>query len=57
MAYHIFHQVQTRIIRIFNKYGPRIRLNDVHVLPSFIGPALIGEEMTVFEDGSQTSLI
>ena len=54
MAYHSFHQVQTRIIRIFNTYGPRMRLNDGRALPAFIGQALRGEDMTVFGDGSQT---
>ncbi len=54
MAYHTFHQVETRIIRIFNTYGPRMRLNDGRVLPAFIGQALRGEELTVFGDGSQT---
>jgi dTDP-glucose 4,6-dehydratase len=54
MAYHTFHQVQTRIIRIFNTYGPRMRLNDGRALPAFIGQALRGEDMTVFGDGSQT---
>jgi dTDP-glucose 4,6-dehydratase len=54
MAYHNFHQVETRIIRIFNTYGPRMRLNDGRALPSFIGQALRGEELTVFGDGSQT---
>lgn len=54
MAYHTFHGVQTRIIRIFNTYGPRMRLNDGRALPAFIGQALRGEDMTVFGDGSQT---
>ena len=54
MAYHTFHQVQTRIIRIFNTYGPRMRLNDGRALPAFIGQALRGEDLTVFGDGSQT---
>ncbi len=54
MAYHTFHQVETRIIRIFNTYGPRMRLNDGRVLPAFIGQALRGEELTIFGDGSQT---
>uniref|UniRef100_UPI004048B29D UDP-glucuronic acid decarboxylase family protein n=1 Tax=Algoriphagus sp. TaxID=1872435 RepID=UPI004048B29D len=54
MAYHTFHQVETRIIRIFNTYGPRMRLNDGRALPAFIGQALRGEAMTVFGDGSQT---
>jgi len=54
MAYHTFHGVQTRIVRIFNTYGPRMRLNDGRALPAFIGQALRGEELTVFGDGSQT---
>jgi dTDP-glucose 4,6-dehydratase len=54
MAYHTFHNVQTRIIRIFNTYGPRMRLNDGRALPAFIGQALRGEDLTVFGDGSQT---
>jgi dTDP-glucose 4,6-dehydratase len=54
MAYHTFHQVETRIIRIFNTYGPRMRLNDGRALPAFIGQVLRGEDMTVFGDGSQT---
>ena len=54
MAYHTFHEVQTRIIRIFNTYGPRMRLNDGRALPAFIGQALRGEDLTVFGDGSQT---
>jgi dTDP-glucose 4,6-dehydratase len=54
MAYHTFHNVETRIIRIFNTYGPRMRLNDGRALPAFIGQALRGEDMTVFGDGSQT---
>lgn len=54
MAYHNFHGVDTRIIRIFNTYGPRMRLNDGRVLPAFIGQALRGEDLTVFGDGSQT---
>jgi dTDP-glucose 4,6-dehydratase len=54
MAYHSFHQVETRIIRIFNTYGPRMRLNDGRALPAFIGQALRGEDLTVFGDGSQT---
>ncbi len=51
MAYHTFHNVETRIIRIFNTYGPRMRLNDGRALPAFIGQALRGEDMTVFGDG------
>jgi dTDP-glucose 4,6-dehydratase len=54
MAYHSFHGVETRIIRIFNTYGPRMRLNDGRALPAFIGQALRGEDLTVFGDGSQT---
>lgn len=54
MAYHTFHGVETRIVRIFNTYGPRMRLNDGRALPAFIGQALRGEDLTVFGDGSQT---
>lgn len=54
MAYHNVHQLETRIVRIFNTYGPRMRLNDGRVLPAFIGQALRGEDLTVFGDGSQT---
>lgn len=54
MAYHTFHGVETRIVRIFNTYGPRMRLNDGRVLPAFIGQALRGEDLTAFGDGSQT---
>jgi dTDP-glucose 4,6-dehydratase len=54
MAYHNFHGVDTRIVRIFNTYGPRMRLNDGRALPAFIGQALRGENLTVFGDGSQT---
>lgn len=54
MAYHTFHEVETRIVRIFNTYGPRMRLNDGRALPAFIGQALRGEDITVFGDGSQT---
>lgn len=54
MAYHTYHQVETRIIRIFNTYGPRMRLNDGRALPAFIGQALRGENLTVFGDGTQT---
>lgn len=54
MAYHTYHGVATRIIRIFNTYGPRMRLNDGRALPAFIGQALRGEDLTVFGDGSQT---
>ncbi|ANH79727.1 NAD-dependent dehydratase [Niabella ginsenosidivorans] len=54
MAYHTFHKVDTRIVRIFNTYGPRMRLNDGRALPAFIGQALRGENITVFGDGSQT---
>lgn len=54
MAYHTFHGVDVRIVRIFNTYGPRMRLNDGRVIPAFIGQALRGEDLTVFGDGSQT---
>lgn len=54
MAYNNVHGVETRIIRIFNTYGPRMRLNDGRVLPAFIGQALRGEDLTMFGDGSQT---
>ncbi len=54
MAYHTYHKVETRIARIFNTYGPRMRLNDGRVLPAFIGQSLRGEDITVFGDGSQT---
>lgn len=54
MAYHSFHHLETRIVRIFNTYGPRMRLNDGRALPAFIGQALRGEDLTVFGDGSQT---
>ena len=54
MAYHTYHNLETRIVRIFNTYGTRMRLNDGRVLPAFIGQALRGEDLTVFGDGSQT---
>ncbi|MEO6884587.1 MAG: UDP-glucuronic acid decarboxylase family protein [Bacteroidia bacterium] len=54
MAYHTYHKLETRIVRIFNTYGPRMRLNDGRVLPAFIGQALRGEDLTMFGDGSQT---
>ena len=54
MAYHRFHGLETRIVRIFNTYGPRMRLNDGRVIPAFIGQAIRGEDLTVFGDGSQT---
>ncbi len=54
MAYHRFHGVETRIVRIFNTYGPRMRLDDGRALPAFVGQALRGEPLTVFGDGSQT---
>lgn len=54
MAYHRYHNLETRIVRIFNTYGPRMRLNDGRVLPAFIGQALRGEDLTIFGDGSQT---
>ena len=54
MAYHMHHGLETRIVRIFNTYGPRMRLNDGRVLPAFLGQALRGEELSIFGDGSQT---
>ena len=54
MAYHRYHGLETRIVRIFNTYGPRMRLNDGRVLPAFIGQALRGEDLTVFGKGNQT---
>jgi dTDP-glucose 4,6-dehydratase len=54
MAYHRYHQVDTRIVRIFNTYGPRMRLQDGRVVPAFVGQALRGEPLTVFGNGSQT---
>ncbi len=54
MAYNTFHNIETRIVRIFNTYGPKMRLNDGRVLPAFIGQALRGEDLTIFGDGSQT---
>ncbi len=54
MAYHTYHGLETRIVRIFNTYGPRMRLNDGRVIPAFIGQAIRGEDLTVFGDGSQT---
>jgi dTDP-glucose 4,6-dehydratase len=54
MAYHRFHKLDTKIVRIFNTYGPRMRLNDGRVLPAFIGQALRGEDLTIFGDGMQT---
>ncbi len=54
MAYHRYHGVETRIVRIFNTYGPRMRLDDGRALPAFVGQALRGEDITVFGDGSQT---
>ncbi|PSL26579.1 UDP-glucuronic acid decarboxylase family protein [Dyadobacter jiangsuensis] len=54
MAYHSYHGIETRIVRIFNTYGPRMRLNDGRVLPAFMGQALRGEDITVFGDGTQT---
>ena len=54
MAYHRYHGVQTRIVRIFNTYGPRMRLNDGRALPTFMTQALLGKEITIFGDGSQT---
>lgn len=54
MAYHTYHGLETRIVRIFNTYGPRMRLNDGRVVPAFIGQSLRGEDLTIFGDGSQT---
>ena len=54
MAYHRFHGLDTRIVRIFNTYGPRMRLNDGRVIPAFMGQALRGEDLTIFGDGTQT---
>lgn len=54
MAYHRYHNVDTKIVRIFNTYGPRMRLEDGRVVPAFIGQALQGQSLTVFGDGSQT---
>ena len=54
MAYHRYHGIETRIVRIFNTYGPRMRLNDGRALPAFVDQALRGENLTVFGDGSQT---
>jgi dTDP-glucose 4,6-dehydratase len=54
MAYHTYHGLETRIVRIFNTYGPRMRLDDGRVLPAFIGQAIRGEDLTAFGDGSQT---
>ena len=54
MAYHTYHEVDTRIVRIFNTFGPKMRLNDGRALPTFVGQALTGKPLTVFGDGSQT---
>jgi dTDP-glucose 4,6-dehydratase len=54
MAYHRYHRIDTRIVRIFNTYGPRMRLNDGRVVPNFIGQALRGDDLTVYGDGFQT---
>lgn len=54
MAYHRYHGLDTRIVRIFNTYGPRMRLHDGRVVPNFINQALLGEPLTVYKDGSQT---
>lgn len=54
MAYHTFHGLETRIVRIFNTYGPRMRLNDGRVIPAFMGQILRGEKLTIFGDGNQT---
>jgi dTDP-glucose 4,6-dehydratase len=56
LAYHTFHGIETRIVRIFNTYGPRMRLNDGRALPAFIGQALRGVDLTVFWDGTQTRI-
>ena len=54
MAYHRFHGVDTKIVRIFNTYGPRMRIKDGRAIPTFMAQALLGEDLTVFGDGSQT---
>jgi len=54
MAYHRYHKIDTKIVRIFNTYGPRMRLKDGRVVPAFIGEALKGEPISIFGDGSQT---
>ncbi|MGB2837005.1 MAG: GDP-mannose 4,6-dehydratase, partial [Candidatus Sulfotelmatobacter sp.] len=54
MAYHRYHKVDTRIVRIFNTYGPRMQLNDGRVVPNFMKQAMRGEDLTVYGDGSQT---
>jgi len=54
MAYHRYHGMDTRIARIFNTYGPRMRAGDGRVVPNFVGQALRGEDLTVYGDGSQT---
>jgi len=54
MAYHRYHGLETRIVRIFNTYGPRMRLDDGRVVPNFIRQALLGEPLTVYDDGSRT---
>jgi dTDP-glucose 4,6-dehydratase len=54
MAYHRFHEIDTKIVRIFNTYGPRMRLRDGRVVPAFIGQALTNQPLTIFGDGSQT---
>ena len=54
MAYHRYHKVDTKIVRIFNTYGPRMRLRDGRVVPAFIGQALTDQPLTIFGDGSQT---
>lgn len=54
MAYHRYHGLETRIVRIFNTYGPRMRLNDGRVVPNFVRQALLGEPLTVYGDGMQT---
>jgi dTDP-glucose 4,6-dehydratase len=54
MAYHRYHKIDTKIVRIFNTYGPRMRLKDGRVVPAFIGQALKGDPITIFGDGTQT---
>jgi len=55
MAYHRYHKVDTRIVRIFNTYGPRMRLNDGRALPNFVYQALSGKPLTIYGDGKQTA--
>jgi dTDP-glucose 4,6-dehydratase len=54
MAYHFYHKIDTKIVRIFNTYGPRMRVNDGRAIPNFISQAVRGEDLTVYGDGSQT---